>query len=189
MSTASAALVQFRSPAASRLVRIALIAVMGLASAVANAQMLAGKVVGVTDGDTITVLDARQVQHKVRLSGIDAPERRQAFGQRARETLSKMVFSRLVEVEFEKTDRYDRILGKIWVNGRDVNLAMVQAGMAWHYKQYARDQSREDRRLYDLAEQQARDSGLGLWADRDPTPPWAWRREARKPTPPEMDHS
>ena len=93
-----------------------------------------GQVVGVTDGDTITVLDGQRTQHKVRLAGIDAPEKAQAFGQRSKEHLSSLVFGRQVKVETEKQDRYGRTVGKVLVEGRDANLAMVVAGLAWHYK-------------------------------------------------------
>ena len=93
-----------------------------------------GKVVSVADGDTITVLDDTKVQHKIRLAGIDAPERKQPFGQRAKEQLSDLVFGKTVQVETEKVDRYGRQIGKVLIDGRDANLAMVTSGMAWHYK-------------------------------------------------------
>lgn len=162
-----------------RLPRWIMGAMVVLAAVAAQAQDLVGRVVAVADGDTITVLDSRRVQHKVRLVGIDAPERKQAFGQRARQALSDLVFSRQVVVEFDKTDRYDRILGKILVDGQDVNLKMVEAGMAWHFKRYQNDQSLKDRVLYGRAEDQARSAGRGLWADRDPIPPWDWRSASR----------
>ena len=87
-----------------------------------QAATLTGRVVNVSDGDTITVLDADKVQHKIRLTGIDAPERKQAFGNVSRESLADMVAEQQVTVEFDKQDRYDRVLGKVLVDGRDVNL-------------------------------------------------------------------
>src|SRR5574340_1302510 len=97
----------------------------------ASAATLVGQVVGVTDGDTVTVLDEQRQQHKIRLAGIDAPEKRQPFGQRSKETLSDAVFGRSVSVEWDKFDRYGRIIGKIVVDTKDVNLRQVEAGLAW----------------------------------------------------------
>lgn len=155
-----------------------------LSVATAQAGTLAGLVVGVTDGDTITVLDDQRTQHKIRLAGIDAPEKAQAFGQRSKETLSAMVFGRRVTVETEKQDRYRRTIGKVIIDGRDANLAMVVAGMAWHYKKYQGEQSASDRLLYADAEQGARDARRGLWQDANPTAPWDWRHKKRNPEEP-----
>lgn len=138
-----------------------------------------GQVVGVTDGDTITVLDGQRTQHKVRLAGIDAPEKVQAFGQRSKEHLSSLVFGRQVKVETEKQDRYGRTVGKVLVDGRDANLAMVVAGLAWHYKRYEGEQSATDRLLYAAAEQEAREARRGLWHDQVVTAPWDHRAEVR----------
>ena len=145
----------------------------------ANAETITGRVVGVADGDTVTVLDRDKVQHKVRLAGIDAPERSQAFGNRSKESLSDLAFEKTVAVETSKRDRYGREVGKILVNGRDVNLIQVERGMAWHYKAYQREQSLDDRSLYDAAEMGARAAKNGLWRDAEPTPPWDYRRAKR----------
>jgi endonuclease YncB( thermonuclease family) len=126
------------------------------------------------------VLDADKVQHKIRLSGIDAPEKKQAFGNRSKESLSDMVFERTVNVETEKSDRYGRKIGKVLVNGQDVNLVQVERGMAWFYRQYQREQSPNDRRLYDEAEQAAKAGKRGLWNDADPVPPWEFRHNKTK---------
>ncbi len=125
-------------------------------------------VVGIADGDTITVLDADKVQHKIRLAGIDAPEKKQAFGSRSKESLSAMTFDKTVNVETSKRDRYGRQIGKVLANGRDVNLVQVERDMAWFYRQYQREQSPNDRRLYDAAEDAARAdkrAGLGRTSD------------------------
>lgn len=151
-----------------------------LSSGLALAGMLGGQVVGVADGDTITVLDDQRTQHKIRLAGIDAPERAQAFGRRSKETLSALAFGRHVTVEAEKQDRYGRTVGKVIIDGQDANLAMVQAGMAWHYKTYQREQSPADRILYADAEQEAREARRGLWRDAAPTAPWDHRAELRR---------
>lgn len=145
----------------------------------ALAQNLSGRVVGVTDGDTITLLDGDRVQHKIRLSGIDAPERSQAFGRRSREHLASLVAGERVTVETDNTDRFGRSVGKVLFQGRDINLAMVVAGLAWHYKKYEMEQSAVERLSYANAEVQARESHAGLWRDPEPTAPWDWRAEKR----------
>ena len=139
------------------------------------AETITGQVVGVVDGDTITVLDAEKVQHKIRLAGIDAPEKKQAFGNRSKESLSDMVFDKTVNVETEKRDRYGRQIGKVLVDGRDVNLVQVERGMAWFYRQYQREQSPNDRKLYEAAEDAAKAAKRGLWRDADPVAPWDFR--------------
>ena len=106
--------------------------VLLLAFRSAHAETLSGRVVRVTDGDTIVVLDADKVQRKIRLQGIDAPERRQAFGTKSKEHLSDLVAGKTVEVDYSKYDRYQRILGKVMVGGEDVNLEQVEDGMACH---------------------------------------------------------
>lgn len=141
---------------------------------------ITGRVVGVTDGDTITVIDDQRTQHKIRLAGIDAPEKAQAFGQRSKEYLSSLVFGRQVVVNTEKQDRYKRTVGKVIVDGRDANLAMVVAGMAWHYKKYEGEQSPSDRLLYADAERGARETRRGLWQDAAPTAPWNYRSLAKQ---------
>ncbi|MDD3381836.1 MAG: thermonuclease family protein [Rugosibacter sp.] len=146
-----------------------------------NAETITGQVVGVADGDTITVLDADKVQHKIRLAGIDAPEKKQAFGNRSKESLSDLVFDKTVNVETDKRDRYRREIGKVLVNGRDVNLVQVERGMAWFYRQYQREQSPNDRKLYEAAEDAAKAGRRGLWRDIDPVPPWEFRHSKSKP--------
>jgi len=141
-----------------------------------SADILSGKVVSVHDGDTITVLDANHVQHKIRLAGIDAPELRQAFGRRSRDLLSGQVAGKVVQVEWYKRDKYRRIIGKILLDGKDINLSLVTSGLAWHYRKYAGEQVPQDRTSYAEAENTARQLHLGLWQDPQPTPPWDYRR-------------
>lgn len=136
-------------------------------------------VISIADGDTITVLDAKKQQHKIRLQGIDAPEKSQAFGQVSRHHLSQLVFSRVVTIQYEKMDRYQRQVGKVLVNGMDANLEQVTNGMAWHYKKYQIKQSPEDRQEYSAAEQKARSMGKGLWVEEKPVPPWEYRKARR----------
>lgn len=143
------------------------------------AATLTGEVVGLADGDTITVLDETKTQHKVRLAGIDAPEKNQPFGARSRQNLADLVFRRTVVVEWRKTDRYGRIVGKVLVAETDAGLEQVRAGMAWHYKAYAREQSTDDRSSYAAAEVESRESHRGIWQQPVPTPPWEFRRDSR----------
>jgi endonuclease YncB( thermonuclease family) len=149
--------------------RFAVFLLLLLAIPLIQAETLSGRVVRVTDGDTIVVLDFSNVQHKIRLTGIDAPERRQAYGTKSKEHLSDLVAGKTVVVDYSKYDRYQRILGKVLVNGEDVNLEQVEAGMAWHYKKYQGEQSSSNRVKYSDAELEARRHKLGLWNDPSPS--------------------
>jgi len=151
----------------------------------AYAETLIGVVVGVSDGDTITVLDSERQQHKIRLGGIDAPEKAQPFGQRSKENLSRLVFKKEVAVDWTKRDRYGRIVGKVMVQPSDcpscpktldAGQAQLSVGMAWWYRKYAKEQPPEDRGRYEFEEQEAKARRVGLWQDPDPVPPWEWRR-------------
>lgn len=142
-----------------------------------QAATLQGKVVNVADGDTLTVLDDQKAQHKIRLQGIDAPEKSQPFGQKSKQSLSHLVHSQIVTVEFQKKDKYGRTVGKVLLNGTDVCLEQIKLGMAWHYKQYQSEQPKEDRETYAQAELTARTQAVGLWKDKSPTPPWEFRRQ------------
>lgn len=142
----------------------------------ASGESIEGRIVGVSDGDTVTLLDAKKTQWKIRLLGIDAPEKKMPYGQRSKQSLSDMVYNKQVTVEYSKRDKYGRTVGKIRVDGLDANLEQVKAGMAWHYKKYQREQSSEDRAAYVLAEEQARSVMKGLWSDTAPIPPWDWRK-------------
>lgn len=149
-----------------------------LASSV-QAGLISGRVVHVADGDTITILDAGKIQYKVRLAGIDAPEKTQAYGQRSRDSLEELVAGQTVIVETTKKDRYGRVVGKVLVNGRDINIDQIRRGMAWFYRHYEKEQSVSDRLRYDCAEMEAKDDRRGLWADKNPTPPWDFRQKKR----------
>jgi len=150
-------------------------------SAGAAPWVVEGRVVGVTDGDTITVLDASKAQHIVRLGGIDAPKRKQPFGSVAKEALSSVVFDRRVEARCWKPDRYGREICSVFVGTRDVGLAMIRDGYAWHYKAFEQEQSAEDRAAYARTEVDARSARKGLWRDAAPVPPWDWRKERKAP--------
>ena len=135
-----------------------------------------GRVVSIEDGDTIIILDDANRTYKIRLQGIDAPEGRQAFGDGSRQNLSDLVFEKQVQVESSKRDRYGRIVAKVVLDGDDICLQQIKAGMAWHYKHYQGEQSAVDRELYATAEDEARAKRLGLWRDDHPLPPWQFRR-------------
>jgi micrococcal nuclease len=152
--------------------RLALIALV-LWSVPASAQeRFAGKVVGVTDGDTISVMrDGRAV--RVRFDGIDCPESGQDFGRRARQFTSEAVFAKEATIEVRDVDRYGRLVGRVYVAGKDVNLAIVRAGLAWHYNQYSNDP------VLANAEAEARSRKAGLWSHANPIPPWKFRHPTR----------
>jgi endonuclease YncB( thermonuclease family) len=165
----------------SRVYRFFLGAVLAavLAAGPAAARDFEGRVVGVQDGDTVTVLDASSQQHRIRIAGIDAPEKAQAFGGAAKENLARLAFGRQAEVRCTKRDRYGREVCSVLVAARDVGLEQVRSGHAWWFREYAREQLPEDRKVYAAAESEARDARRGLWRDAAPTPPWDWRRQAR----------
>ena len=135
-----------------------------------------GKVVGVHDGDTITLLDGDKTQYKIRFNRIDAPELKQDFGNKSKENLSDMVFGKEVTLRYNKIDKYRRIVGNIYLDGKDMNLEQIKAGFAWHYKKYQDEQSESDRKAYAEAEIKAREAKLGLWSQPKQTPPWDWRK-------------
>jgi len=140
---------------------------------------LQGEVVGIADGDTLTLLDSSKTQYKIRLAGIDAPEKTQPFGNQSRQALARLAFRQHVVVEWTKYDRYRRIIGKVRLDGHDLNLAQVTGGMAWHYKEYEREQTRLERSQYAAAESKAREAREGLWRDPAPVPPWDFRHYKR----------
>jgi endonuclease YncB( thermonuclease family) len=150
---------------------------LSAASLATHAEVLVGKVVGITDGDTITVLDADKTEHKIRLMGIDAPEKTQDFGAASKQALSNYIYQREVTVAYKKQDRYKRKVGKVILDKQDVCLAMIELGMAWHYKDYEKEQSKTDRDLYSQAELKARESRIGFWQDSNAIEPSAFRHK------------
>jgi len=157
----------------------AVILTAALAAVPALAHALEGRVVGIQDGDTLTVLDGARQQHRIRIAGIDAPEKAQAFGAAAKENLSRLAFGEQVDVRCNKRDRYGREVCNVYVSSRDVGLEQVRSGHAWWYREYAREQAVDERRSYEAAEQEARAAHRGLWRDAGPIPPWDWRRQSR----------
>jgi endonuclease YncB( thermonuclease family) len=158
----------------SSTVRVTAILALWLVATSVFAAILVGRVVKIADGDTLTMLvDNRQ--EKIRLSDIDTPERKQPYGTRAKQALADLTFGKTIRVETTKRDRYGRVIGQVTVDGLDVNAELVRLGYAWVYRRYSNDA--ELLRLEELA----RTGKLGLWADRNPIPPWEWRRGRRSP--------
>ncbi len=145
----------------------------------AFSEVITGIASSVHDGDTITIKNS-SVAKMIRLAGIDAPEKSQAFGQASKKSLSDLIFHKQVTVYWEKKDRYQRVLGKVALEEQDICLEQVKRGMAWHYKQYQRDQTPEDRTKYTLAEKEARANRIGLWSDESPVEPSKFRHSVKK---------
>ena len=170
-----------------RLNRLSLIIVLSLAlvlaavSAIASAADFSGKVVGVLDGDTIEVLHQGKPE-RIRLNGIDCPEKGQAFGQRAKQLTSDLAFGKVVTVKIMDHDRYGRTVGQVILpDGKDLNRELVRAGLAWWYQKYSTDQT-----LGQL-EAEARAAKRGLWADPHAIPPWEFRGQTRGTSTPRIE--
>ncbi len=142
-----------------------------------SAQRFAGRVLDVTDGDTVIVARGRG-QVTVRLFGIDAPEGLQPYGREAAAELSRLVMGKVIDVDMKDIDQYGRLVAEVSMGGTDVGEAMVRAGAAWHYTRYSNDV-----RLA-AAEREARQTRRGLWQSASPQPPWTLRAEVRPPTTP-----
>jgi endonuclease YncB( thermonuclease family) len=132
-------------------------------------QTIVGRVIKIADGDTLTILDADNVQHRIRLFGIDAPEKSQPFGNQSKKSLSEKVFGETVRIEVTDIDRYGRAVGRIFLGNRFINLEQVRDGFAWRYTAYDRHHE------FEAAEAEARAHRRGLWSAAHPTPPWEFR--------------
>jgi micrococcal nuclease len=160
-------------PSTAALVLITLFS--GISVVPAGTSMTSGRVVGVHDGDTLTLLTPRKKEVKVRLEGIDAPEIGQAFGNNSKRSLSDLVFGKTVKIVVSTTDDYGRKIANVYVDDLWVNLALVEKGMAWQYAHYSHDQK------LNQAEIHARAEHIGLWQGKSPIPPWDYRhRKAKK---------
>jgi endonuclease YncB( thermonuclease family) len=154
--------------------------VLFTSTAISAGPLTPGLVIAISDGDTITLLTEDKQQLKIRLAGIDTPEKKQAFGTKARDHLASRIFKHDVEVDLRKKDQYGRYLGVIYISGVDMNQSMIQDGYAWFYKHYAKDQPKEEAQRYAKAEADARSKQRGLWSDPNPVPPWEFRKEAKE---------
>ena len=166
-------------PAMRSLLSSLLIAALLASPAAAAGWRIEGSVVGITDGATLTVLDGANAQHKVRVAGIDAPEKSQPFGAASKASLSHLAFNRHVQAYCRKRHR-ERDVCNVYEGSRDVGLEQVRAGMAWHATPYQHEQTPEEREQYARAERAARADRRGLWIDPNPVPPWEWRKSEAK---------
>lgn len=139
----------------------------------ANSLELIGKVIKVSDGDTITLLTDDKVSHKVRLNDIDAPEKKQAFGNKSRDNLASYIAGEIVTVKYKSKDRYGRVLGTIYFDNLDINLQQIKNGYAWVYKQYSKNQT------YYKEEQKAKELKKGLWIEKNAIAPWEFRQQKK----------
>jgi endonuclease YncB( thermonuclease family) len=145
-------------------------------------RLIEGKVILVYDGDTLSVQSNDGKIYSIRLQGIDAPDEKQNYFKKARNSLSDLVLGKDVKVLVYKKDLFDRYIGSVYSDGRDVGLAQVENGLAWHFKAVSYEQTAEDRKLYSAAEQKARTERSGLWEDKDPVAPWDFRGDAKLAT-------
>jgi micrococcal nuclease len=155
------------------MVGLVLILIMWWPSAAVCGETWSGKCVGISDGDTIRVMQGSN-ETKIRLYGIDCPELGQDFGAKARRFTGRMVFGKTVTVEDVDWDQYGRLVAWVWVDGQSLNKELLRAGLAWWYKYYAP----RDTEL-GVLEAKARKERLGLWSHPDPTPPWEFRRKSK----------
>lgn len=153
-------------------VGLAALAILLWSGVVLAQEEFKGRVTQVMDGDTVAVWrDGAEV--KIRLEGVDCPEKTQPFGMEAKEFTTALVLHKTVMVRVKTTDTYGRLVARVEVGGKDVSVELLKQGLAWHFKRYNRE-----RTLADL-EEKARDEGVGLWGGRKPQAPWEYRREQR----------
>lgn len=150
-----------------------------LIASVAHADIIKGTVVYITDGDTVKVVDVNNKVHKIRLAGIDAPEKRQKYGKASSMELANCALDKKTVVHWNKLDRYKRVVGVVYINGKDCNLNQIKKGVAYHYKKYQKEQTPEQRKQYDRAEQVAQGMKYGVWSSNDTIPPWEYRKIKR----------
>lgn len=139
-------------------------------------KIITGKVIRVADGDTITILDAQNTQNKIRLYGIDAPEKKQDFGNKSREKLANLVAGKNIAVTVIDIDRYGRNVGRVNIEGKEVAEEMLKAGMVWVYTAYCKI---PECKQWKELETQAKTAKIGLWANPTAQEPWQWRKEHR----------
>ena len=138
-----------------------------------------GRVIGVTDGDTLKILVADQQLLSVRIAFCDAPEKRQAFGTRAKQAMSELAFGKEIELRRLTIDRYGRTVGQVFVDGKDVGVEMLRQGFAWVYDRYIAEASTASQAKYRQAQEEAKAERLGLWRDPNSIPPWIFRDLAK----------
>lgn len=138
------------------------------------ATTIKGKVIKVADGDTITILEENGDKTRVRFYGIDAPEKKQNYGIKSLDVLKNLIDKKEVEIEVKDKDQYGRVVGIVYYDKKNINLYMLETGNAWWYKQYSKHNIE-----FKTAEEKAKLEKLGLWKEKNPTPPWIYRKEKR----------
>ncbi len=159
---------------------VVFILLIAFSAGTARAADIKGRVTAIADGDSFTLTDASRRSYRVRIQGIDAPERAQNFSQASRKSLSDLLFAREVTVIVQKHDQYGRIVGTVMAGGRDAGLEQLRAGLVWFYTYYANEMRTADRAAYLEAQREARVGRRGLWSDAQAVPPWRFRREHRR---------
>ncbi len=133
-------------------------------------------VIRILDGDTVEIMGKGRKSYKVRLSGLDAPEKKQPYGKKSQQALAKLAFKKIVCVKGVKRDCYGRTIARLYVGNQDINAAMIEQGAAWVYRPYARGSTFTS---FYKAETMAKNNKIGLWALNKPIPPWEWRRKSK----------
>lgn len=155
--------------------RLFLILLFSLLPVLCSAQRFSVKVVGVSDGDTFTCVNDDNLQLKIRINGIDAPEKKQAFGNKSKELLSSLIFGKRINIDVQSKDSYGRYIAYVYSpEGKDVALLMLHEGMAWHITKY------DNNKVYSDAENVARKAKRGLWSESSPIAPWDFRAQSKK---------
>jgi endonuclease YncB( thermonuclease family) len=159
----------------TKYIKYAIFAMFSILALHVSAETISGRVVSVADGDTLNVLTDDHQQFKIRLAGIDAPEKAQAFGQVSKRQLSSLCFNQQAEVKVIATDKYHRTVGDVFCEKTHANEEMIKGGYAWVYRQYSQGFEQ-----FIPLEQAAQEAKIGLWADPQPMPPWLWRRANKR---------
>lgn len=145
-----------------------------LLSNISFANDITGKVISIADGDTLTILTSDKKQVKIRLAHIDAPEKKQDFGEKSKQNLANLCFGKNAIAKIQSKDRYKRLIAEVFCDGENANLQQVKSGLAWHYKTYSKN------KIYANAELEAKEQNLGLWILKNPMPPWKFRKSKKR---------
>jgi endonuclease YncB( thermonuclease family) len=160
---------------------VALLTLLLAGAALGQDLAIRGRCVGCHDGDSITLLAPSNTQIKIRVAFLDAPELGQAFGNRAKQAMSDLVFGKEIAVYPHTIDRYGRTVAVVYVDDIDAGLELLHQGLAWCYTRYLPEASADIQASYRQAEADARAQRRGLWGDPTPVEPWVWRRSGKTP--------
>jgi endonuclease YncB( thermonuclease family) len=144
-----------------------------------SADSITGRVVNISDGDTLTLVAANQSRKTIRLAGIDAPEKLQDFGPQAKQQLTALCLDKPAQVEVRTIDRYGRSVARVSCDDVDVASVMLEKGMAWHFTRYASSQPAQEAESDKAAQTRAKNDRIGLWVAPEPVAPWGWRAKQR----------